>query len=48
MADGRTEAVPHEFYGPQLSAQAIEAADRIVGAVASSYRAAGETGLLEP
>jgi HEPN domain-containing protein len=45
--NGLPGGYPHEFYGPQLSAQAIEAADRIVGAVASWYRAAGETRLLE-
>jgi len=46
--NGLPGGYPHEFYGPDLSAQAIEAADRIVGAVASWYRAAGDTSLLEP
>jgi len=46
--NGLPGGYPHEFYGPQLSAQAIDAADCIVGAVASWYRAAGETALLEP
>ena len=45
--NGLPGGYPHEFYGPQLSAEAIAAADRIVGAVASWYRAAGETALLE-
>jgi HEPN domain-containing protein len=46
--NGLPGGYPHEFYGPDLSEKAIEAADRIVGAVTSWYRAAGETALLEP
>jgi HEPN domain-containing protein len=43
--NGLPGGYPHEFYGPELSGRAIEAADRIVQAVASWYRDAGETAL---
>ena len=45
--NGLPGGYPHQFYGPDLSQRAIDAAGRIVAAVTSWYRDAGESVLLE-
>jgi HEPN domain-containing protein len=45
--NGLPGGYPHQFYGPDLSQRAIDAAGRIVAAVTSWYRDGGESVLLE-
>jgi HEPN domain-containing protein len=46
--NGLPSGYPHAFYDRGTAEQAVSAAERILGAVTGHYRAAGETGILEP
>ena len=46
--NGLPSGYPHAFYGQATSEKAVEAAQRIVDAVAHHYRSAGEHGIVEP
>jgi len=44
--NGLPSGYPHQFYGREMAEGALNAADKIVAAVADHYRAQGEEGIL--